>query len=102
MVTKKEIDAALEKDVDLSVEEYRAKDEKADECTKAHGQEKKAPISEAQRFKRIQRNFYGLSINYLACLLQGIDNLNTSLAQQNAMLYELCKKENIDVDKLFE
>ncbi len=101
MELKEQIDKALEKDVDLTDEEYRLKDEKADESTKAHGMEQKAPVSEAKRFKRIQRNFYGLSINYMACLLSALDNANTLLTQQNAMLYELCRKEKIDVDKLF-
>lgn len=101
MNLQKQIEEALEKDVDLTDEEYRLKDEKADTVTKAHGQDTKAPISEAKRFKRIQRNFFGLSINYLACILSALDNSNTLLTQQNAMLYELCKKENINVAELF-
>lgn len=101
MNLKDQIEKALTKDVELSDEEYRLKDEKADKATQAHGQTNKAPISEAKRFKRIQRNFFGLSINYMACLLSALDNANNLLTQQNAMLYELCKKENIDVDKLF-
>ena len=62
---KDQIEKALEQDADLTDDEYRLKDEKADAATKAHGQKKKAPISESKRFKRIQRNFFGLSINYL-------------------------------------
>ena len=39
MELKEQIEKALEKDVDLTDEEYRLKDEKADESTKAHGME---------------------------------------------------------------
>lgn len=101
MTLKEQIETALTRDVDLSEEDYRQKDEKADTVTKAHGQTNRAPISEAKRHKRIERNFFGLSINYLACLLSALDNLNTLLTQQNAMLYAMCEKENIDVNKLF-
>lgn len=64
-----EIKTALEKGVDLTVEEYKAKIEAADKSTKAHGYEKKAPVSEAIRHKRIQSNFYGYSLNMLNALL---------------------------------
>lgn len=64
-----EIKTALEKDVDLTTEEYKAKIEAADKSTKAHGFEKKAPVSEAVRHKRIQSNFYGYSLNMLNALL---------------------------------
>lgn len=101
MTLKEQIENALTKDVDLTDEQYRLKDEKADTVTKAHGQRKKAPISEAKRHKRIERNYYGLSINYLACLLSALDNAVTLLAQQNTMISALCQKENIDVEQLF-
>lgn len=99
---KEQIDEALKRGVDLPDEEYAEQFKKADAATAGHGMTKKAPISEARRHKRIEMNYFGLSINYLACMLSAIDQTNQLLAQQNAMLYEMCKKEQINVDELFK
>ena len=98
---EKQINEALSKDVDLSTEEYREKVVKADEITAGHGATTKAPISESVRHKRIQSNFYGISLNFLANLLGELATQTQLLNQQNAMLFALCKENNVDVDKLF-
>ena len=69
MTNQEYIDKALNKDVDLSADEYRAKCAAADLSTATHGVEGKAPISEAVRHKRIQSNFYGTVLNVMLSLL---------------------------------
>ena len=90
---------ALNKNVNLSEQEYKEKVIKADASTEAHGVEGKAPVSEKTRHKRIQSNFYGISLNFLSCLLNAMEQQQILIAQQNAMLFAICEKENIDVNK---
>ncbi len=99
---EKQINEALSKDVDLSTEEYREKVVKADEITAGHGATTKAPISESVRHKRIQSNFYGIALNFMANLLGELSTHTQLLSQQNTMLYALCKENKIDVEKLFK
>lgn len=73
------IKEALEKDVDLSPEEYRAKSEMADASTKAHGVKGRAALTEGQRHKRIQMNFYGTVLNILVSLLAEVSETNRLL-----------------------
>ena len=86
------IQNALNADVDLSEEEYRAKMEQADRSTEAHGMTKKAPLSEAKRHKRIEMNYYGLSINYMANLLGELVNTNRILMEM--LKIQMKEKEN--------
>jgi hypothetical protein len=83
------IQEALLRDVYLSDEEYNAKILKADEMTSAKGITKKAPVSEAKRHKRIEMNYYGISINYLANMLAETVHTNKLLQQQNQLLMAL-------------
>ena len=73
------IKEALEKDVDLSPEEYRAKNEAADASTKAHGVKGRAALTEGQRHKRIQMNFYGTVLNILVSVLAEASETNRLL-----------------------
>lgn len=73
------IKEALEKDVDLSPEEYRAKNEASDANTKAHGIKGRAALTEGQRHKRIQMNFYGTVLNILVSLLAEVSETNRLL-----------------------
>lgn len=98
---EKEIKRALNKDVDLSVQEYKEKVIEADEITASHGAKEKAPVKESVRHKRIQSNFYGISLNFMANLLGELATHTELLKHQNAMLFALCKENNVDVDKLF-
>lgn len=99
---KKQIEEALRKDVNLTKEEYKEQVLKADKATESHGiVNKRVAVSEGVRHKRIQSNFYGIALNFLSCILSAIEEQTVLLSQQNAMLYEICKKEDIDVDKLF-
>lgn len=81
------IKAALEKDVDLSAEEYREKCRKADASTAVHGVEGKAPVSEAVRSKRIQSNFYGTSLNVMLSVLAELNQTNALLSELLNMIY---------------
>ena len=76
---EKEIKEALLRDVDLSKEEYKEKNEKADASTKAHGVEGRAPLSEALRHKRIQTNFYATMLNIGVSLLAEVTETNRLL-----------------------
>ena len=76
---EKSIKEALEKDVDLSPEEYRAKNEAADASTKAHGVKGRAALTEGQRHKRIQMNFYGTVLNILVGILAEASETNRRL-----------------------
>ena len=98
---EKQIKEALNNNVDLTEEEYKEKVIEADKATAGHGMTKKAVVTESVRHKRIQSNFYGISLNFLSCLLNALENQTALLSQQNAMLYALCEKEGIDVNKLF-
>ena len=84
---EKYIKEALEKDVDLSAEEYREKCLKADNSTATHGVEGKAPVSEAIRHKRIQSNFYGTSLNVMLSVLSEISFTNELLSDIRLMIY---------------
>ena len=100
---QEQIKEALHKDVNLTEEEYKEKILKADKCTEAHGiVNKRVAVTEAVRHKRIQSNFYGIALNFLSCILSAVENQTVLMSQQTAMLYEICKKENIDVDTIFK
>lgn len=98
---EKQINEALSKGVNLSEKEYKEKVIEADEITATHGVKGEAPVKESVRHKRIQSNFYGISLNFLANLLGELATQTQLLNQQNAMLFALCKENNVDVDKLF-
>lgn len=80
------INQALMQDVDLPAEEYKKKCETADATAKVNGVEGKAPVSEAVRHKRIQLNFYGTILNFMASLL-------CEVSETNRLLRELTKTE---------
>lgn len=67
---EKDINTALNANVDMSKEEYAKMCELADETTKVNGVEGKAPVSEAVRHKRVQTNFYATALNILVNLYQ--------------------------------
>lgn len=76
---EKEIKEALLRDVDLTEEEYRAKNEKADASTKAHGVKGRAALTESTRHKRIQMNFYGTALNIMVGILAEVSETNRLL-----------------------
>lgn len=86
------IQKALNDGVDLPDEEYKARMEQADRSTETHGMTKKAPLSEAKRHKRIEMNYYGLSINYMANLLGELVNTNRILMEM--LKIQMKEKEN--------
>ena len=89
---KKLIKQALLANTDLSEEEYTAKILEADKATAGHGMTKKAAVKESTRAKRIQMNFYGIILNYIATMLGELANQSSLLARQNVMLYALLKE----------
>lgn len=84
---EKYIDNALNKDVELTEAEYRAKCEKADCITENHGVEGRAPLSEARRHKRIQTNFYGTALNVMLSVLAEVSQTNALLTELIGMHY---------------
>lgn len=81
------IDEALMKDVELSAEEYKVKCEQADATAEFNGAVGAAPVDEDTRHKRIQSNFYGTALNFLASIL-------CEVSETNRLLGELLKKED--------
>jgi hypothetical protein len=80
---EKDIETALNANVDLSEEEYRAVCEKADGCTKAHGVKGRAALSEGRRHKRVQMNFYATALNILINIYQLTAEIAESLKELN-------------------
>ena len=78
---EKDIETALNANVDLSEEKYREVCEKADGCTKAHGVKGDAPLSEAKRHKRVQMNFYATALNILINIYQLTAEIADSLKE---------------------
>lgn len=76
---QREIEGALLRDVEMSPEEYRAKNELADKSTKAHGVKGRAALTESVRHKRIQSNFYGTALNILVSILAEVSETNRLL-----------------------
>jgi hypothetical protein len=91
---EKLIQNALLNDVYLTDEEYNEKILKADQATEGHGMTNKAPISEAKRHKRIEMNYYGISINYMANILGELVNTNRILME--LLKSTLKERENTD------
>lgn len=81
---KEEIKEALERNVELTEEEYSKVFEKAEDC--ANGNIGKArqyankPVSEKTKHLRIQSNFYGSSINFLSAIYDELTRMNDMLA----------------------
>ena len=83
---KDPIKGALERDIDLSREEYAEKQKKADEITAAHGVEGEAPISEEERERRMRMNFYGSVLNILMATYSAIEDINQKITAIGAMM----------------
>lgn len=66
----KDIDNALNANVDMTKEEYAALTAEMDSSTNKHGVPGKAPLKESERHKRIQSNFYGTALNLLVNMYQ--------------------------------
>ena len=98
------IKKALLANTDLTEEEYNKKILEADKATAGHGitGRKNVAIKESTRAKRIQMNFYGIVLNYVASLLGEMANQSALIARQNVMLYALLKEKGINVDELFK
>lgn len=69
------INEALERDLDLSREEYEKKAAEADKTTAAHGIEGEAPLTEAEREARMRMNYYGISLNLFMNILAALDDV---------------------------
>ena len=99
---QKLIKQALLQNTDLTEEEYNAKILEADKATAGHGITKKAAVKESVRAKRIQMNFYGIILNYIASILGEMASLSAQIAKQNVMIYAIAKEQGINVDELFK
>ena len=96
------IEKALNENVDLPDKEYKEKIVKSDFATESHGVKGNAPISESKRHKRIQMNFYGIALNYIANILGELSVQTQQLQQQNLMLLALLKERGINVEHATE
>lgn len=91
---QEDIQKALMKDVDLSPEEYREKNEFADKCTKTHGVKGKAALTEGIRHKRVLMNFYGTMLNIMCSMLAEVSETNQLLRYMIAQKDAEKKKES--------
>lgn len=91
----KDIQKALMKDVDLSPEEYRKKNEDADQSTKTHGVKGRTALTEGTRHKRIQMNFYGTMLNIMCSML-------AEVSETNRMMRYLLAKSEAEKNKVTE
>lgn len=90
---EEQIKEALNRNVDLSTEEYEENFKKACDCANGNiGTMKK--VSEATKHKRIQSNFYGSSINYLSAMYDELCRLNDMLAMAMGLVEPKDKEEN--------
>ena len=80
---EQDINAALNANVNLSKEEYAKKCALADETTANNGVEGEAPLSEAERHKRVQTNFYATALNILINIYQMQCEIADSLKELN-------------------
>lgn len=92
MTIQEQVEKALNMDLDLSEEEYKAKNAAADNTTKAHGVKGRGALTESQRHKRMTMNYYGTMLNVCANMLAGINSLEKMIYEQNLMLASLYKK----------
>lgn len=92
----KTITEALERDLDLSREEYAKKAEEADRVTAAHGIEGEAPLTEAEREARMRMNYYGISLNLGMNILAALNDLSERVTVLNNNLVALTGGEAND------
>ena len=84
VIKYEDIHATLQRNVELSEEEYAKQFDKA--CKTADGNIGKAreyakkPVSEKTKHARIQSNFYGTSINYIMAIYEELARLNDLMA----------------------
>lgn len=81
MTLQEQIQNALNQDVELSEEEYKAKTAQADSATAKHGVKGRAAVTEATRYRRISMNYYGTALNFMAGILTALDYNNALLAE---------------------
>ena len=81
MSLEKDIETALNADVDLSEKEYAEKCALMDESTKNNGVEGDAPIDEKTRHKRIQSNFYATMLNVMVNIYQLVADIAADLKE---------------------
>ena len=96
MEREKYIKDALQRDTELSKEDYRAKCEEADRSTEAHDVQGKAPLSEALRHKRIQTNFYGSALNIALSQLAELSRIGDALSDIALLIYASMTPEQIE------
>lgn len=81
MSLEKDIETALNADVDLSEKEYAEKCALMDESTKNNGVEGDAPIDEKTRHERIQSNFYATMLNIMVNIYQLVADIAADLKE---------------------
>lgn len=96
-MVKEAIIGALNKDINLSPEEYAEKNRQADKATENNGIKKQGKgrvpvVNEELRHKRVQTNFYGTALNLLLNIIISLGELTEEIKELNGK-----KKENEDI-----
>jgi hypothetical protein len=79
MTKEEQIKKSLERDTDISREEYAEKMRQADAATAAHGVAGEAPLTEGERERRMRMNYYGTMVNIGMSILAAIDELTENI-----------------------
>lgn len=72
---------ALNNGVEATSEEFNEQAKAADNSTEKHGVKGESPLTEEERHKRIQSNFYGTTVNFMAAILAELSHTNEMLEQ---------------------
>lgn len=87
-MVKEAIIGALNKDINLSTEEYAEKNRQADKATENNGIKKQGKgrvpvVNEELRHKRVQTNFYGTVLNLLLNICISLEEVKDELKVLN-------------------
>ena len=96
-----DIKNALEKDADLTEEEYsKARENAAKACTKATGEE--CELDEETRHHRIASNFYGTAANFFMAFNDHLLAIRMNSEAQTALLEAIADKLGVTFDEEVE
>lgn len=91
MAIREQTEAALNKNVDISREEYADLCRQADASTEAHGVEGEAPLTEEERERRMRMNYYGTVLNIGMAIIASLDAIEDKLVTVNNNVVALGK-----------
>lgn len=96
-----DIKEVLEKDSELTEEEYSKAHEKASKaCTRSTGEE--CELDEETKHHRIASNFYGTALNFLMAINDHLLAIRMNSEAQTAYLAGIAEKLEVNIDEEVE